>query len=145
MNREPSGRVEPTAVRLSRPFESAEDGHYTRFVARPLRRGDPHRRAEERSLAYHRVIAERLRLDPSMLSVARARVRGWLEAEHQPTYACAWSEILQQDVEAIAAFLVDDSERACELRQSSPFAGVLSPRERWALWREVGDRLERGG
>jgi hypothetical protein len=66
-------------------------------VARPFRRGDPHRRAEERSRAYHRVIAERLRLDRSVLSVARARVRGWLEAEHQPAYARAWSEILNPD------------------------------------------------
>ena len=74
-----------------------------------------------------------------MLSAARARVRGWLDAEDPPAYARAWSEILRHDVEAIASFLVDGSERARELRQSSPFAGALSPRERWTLWREVRD------
>jgi len=32
-------------------------------------------------------------------------------------------------------------EDADELRQSSPFAGVLSARERWALWRAVGEEV----
>lgn len=76
-----------------------------------------------------------------MLDAARGRVRRWLAAEHPPAYARAWSEILQGDVEAIASFLVDRSERARELRQSSPFAGTLSPRERWKLWREVRDHV----
>jgi hypothetical protein len=31
--------------------------------------------------------------------------------------------------------LTERSERAAELRQSSPFAGVLSPAERWHIWR----------
>ncbi len=117
--------------------ESAEHGDYTRSVAQPPRERDLHRLAEERSLAYHCVIAQRLGLDPSVLGVARARVRGWLDAEHPPAYARAWNEILQQEVGAIASFLVDRGEWARELRQSSPFAGALSPRERWTLWREV--------
>jgi hypothetical protein len=104
---------------------------------RSVRDRDLHRLAEERSLAYHRVIAARLSSDVRLLDAARARVRQWLEGESPPSYARAWHEILRREHQAIAAFLVDPGERARELRQSSPFAGALTPQERWALWREV--------
>ena len=31
--------------------------------------------------------------------------------------------------------------RADELRQSTPFAGALTPQERWKIWRETKDRF----
>ena len=37
----------------------------------------------------------------------------------------------------IAALLIDPSERARALRQATPFAGTLEPRERWKLWSDV--------
>ena len=83
------------------------------------------------------MIAERLLTDRAVLEAARARVRSWMEHEGVPAYARAWNEILAQDAAAIASFLVEPGERARELRQSSPFAGCLSPRERWRLWRET--------
>jgi hypothetical protein len=85
---------------------------------------DLHRLAEERSLAYHRVIAERLRQKPEVLERARQRVQTWLAAG-APFYARKWAEILAGDISSIAAFLVERSELAYELRQSSPFAGAL--------------------
>ena len=101
-----------------------------------------HRLAEERSLAYHAVIAERLRGDPALLDRAQARVRAWLaRGEPTPFYGREWASVLEQSPTSIAAFLVDRGELACELRQSTPFAGVLSPRERWRIWREVGERF----
>jgi len=97
---------------------------------------DPHRLAEERSIAYHRAIAERIRRDPVILARARERVRDWLAGPGEPRhYALAWQEILQRNEHAIAAFLTDRGEEARELRQSTPFAGALTARERWALWR----------
>jgi hypothetical protein len=36
---------------------------------------DPHRLAEQRSLAYHRAVLERLERDPSLVERARRRVR----------------------------------------------------------------------
>ena len=102
------------------------------------REHDLHRLAEERSIAFHRVIAARLARDPTLLARARARVRSWLESEREvPEYARAWNEILAQDETSIVSFLIDRSERARELRQSSPFAGCLSARERWRLWHET--------
>jgi hypothetical protein len=103
---------------------------------------DPHRLAEERSVAYHRAIAERLRDQPAILDAARRRVEGWLASgTTAPAAAAKWAAILSGDLPAIEAFLVERSERADELRQSSPFAGALRPRERWTIWRETRDRL----
>ena len=103
---------------------------------------DPHRLAEERSVAYHRAIAERLRDQPEVLEKARRRVETWLEARSEaPFYARKWAEILAGDVSSIAAFLVERSEFADELRQSSPFAGTLRPQERWRIWRETRERF----
>lgn len=96
---------------------------------------DPHRRAEERSVAYHRAIAARLRARPEILEAARRRVDEWMAAAVVPHFARQWQRILTRDLDAIGAFLVERSARADELRQSSPFAGALPARERWRIWR----------
>lgn len=101
-----------------------------------------HRLGEERSVAYHRVIAERLQSRPEILESARRRVQEWLDSRAiAPFYARKWAEILSGDATSIAAFLVERSELAAELRQSSPFAGALNPRERWSIWRETRERF----
>jgi hypothetical protein len=103
---------------------------------------DLHRLAEERSVAYHRVIAARLREQPEILQEARQRVDGWLAASGQPPWrATRWAAILDLEPATIETFLTERSEQADELRQSSPFAGVLSPRERWQIWRETRECL----
>lgn len=103
---------------------------------------DPHRLAELRSLAYHRVIAQRLHEDRSILERARARVAAWLAEDGRARpYAERWKEVLDGPDAQIARVLVEDSEAARALRQATPFAGALDARERWRLWREVKDRL----
>jgi len=102
---------------------------------------DPHRLAERRSRAYHRVVAERLRDDPTPLERARARVAEWLRAPSPAHHAERWAAILAGEPDAVAAFLTSTGEEADELRQSSPFAGTLTARERWALWRAVGEEV----
>jgi hypothetical protein len=105
---------------------------------------DLHRLAEERSIAYHRTIAERLPVQPEILEKARQRVQGWLaEREPPPFYARRWAEILAGDLASIQAFLVERSDLGYELRQSTPFAGALKPQERWKIWRETRDRFSR--
>jgi hypothetical protein len=104
---------------------------------------DPHRLAEERSIAYHRTIARRMAADPRILEQARRRVREWLDRPGGPAHhATAWDEILAGDLESIVDFLGDPAERARELRQSSPFAGALTAEERWQIWRRA--RFEGG-
>lgn len=97
---------------------------------------DPHRRAEWRSLMYHRSIAQRLASEPHVLARARQRVAAWRQAgAAAPAEADAWAEVLDGDATAVAALLSEDSERARAMRQSSPFAGALSATERWRMWR----------
>ena len=98
---------------------------------------DPHRLAEERSIAMHARVAERLRDRPEIVAQVRAR----LEARPQGFYRDRWLEILERRLEQICAFVVERTEEAKALRQSTPFAGVLEPRERWEIWRRVRDEL----
>jgi hypothetical protein len=95
-----------------------------------------HAVSEQRSLELHRAVAERLRGDPSLLDRARRRVEGWLrDGTTARAYADAWREILARPADEVARFLEDPDERACQLRQTSPFAGFLDARTRWAVWR----------
>ncbi len=101
---------------------------------------DPHRLAEERSLAYHRALAARIGLEPALLERARAKVAAWLAEGRSPFYARAWQQVLSAPVESVSQVLVSDTEEARALRQATPFAGALQPRERWRIWREVRER-----
>jgi hypothetical protein len=99
---------------------------------------DGHRTAERRSLAYHGAIAERISQDPSVIERARARVATWAAAGTvHPGWIAAWTELLARSPAEVCAQLVMPSEHMTALRQQSPFAGVLDPRTRWALWRSV--------
>jgi len=95
-----------------------------------------HREIEERSLALARAIVAKIDDDPQRraLQHARAVCARWQAAA--PAAAVAeWLGILQQDWRPIRAALLDESERGQRLRQSNPFCGVLTPQERWAIYR----------
>src|SRR5687768_10857422 len=99
---------------------------------------DPHRRAERRSIAYHQAIAARISREPTLLELARARLRAWQRtAQIHPRYAAVWARVLALPVEEMAIELAADVEEMRAARQSSPFAGALSARERWDIWRSV--------
>ena len=102
---------------------------------------DPHRLAEERSLAYHRLVAEKMSTDESVIARAQRRVGEWRasEAVHQE-YVEAWMRILELPREELTQALLDPGERGRALRQVTPFAGAIDPRTRWRIWREVRAR-----
>ncbi len=50
-----------------------------------------------------------------------------------------WQEILNQNWESVRKVLLDESEEGKRLRQSTPFAGVLTPQERWEIYRRFSD------
>lgn len=99
---------------------------------------DPHRLAEERSIAFHGAVATKLRSEPELVLRARARVERWRAtgAVH-PDYVAAWEVELERPLHELCARLVDPGESARALRQVSPWAGVLDARERWRLHRGV--------
>jgi len=104
---------------------------------------DPHRLAEERSLALHRAVLARLEGDPSVLEQARANVRSMLAEGRSAYYARAWEELLAGPASRLREVLVADTEDARALRQATPFAGVVGPRERWEIWRQVREQAGR--
>lgn len=104
---------------------------------------DPHELAERRSLALHRRIAARIAREPALVDDARARVETWMrDGRIAPAYGRAWLELLGGPARELCRILTDDGEHARALRQSTPFAGVIDARERWALWAEVKREVE---
>ncbi|HVS01238.1 MAG TPA: hypothetical protein VMT16_00565, partial [Thermoanaerobaculia bacterium] len=55
-------------------------------------------------------------------------------------YALAWQQALSLPLADLLALLVDPGEPARAMRQVSPFAGILDPRERWEILRRCGMR-----
>lgn len=97
---------------------------------------DPHRRAQERSLVAHRLIATRLLEDEAVVQRAKARLERWIrEGRIHPEWSSRWSAVLERPRAEIAEVLVDPAQS--DLRQTSPFAGEIDPRERWKVWRSV--------
>jgi hypothetical protein len=97
-----------------------------------------HAVAEDVSLELHRAVAKKLIEQPALLERARERVAGWLrDGSVARPYAEGWQAVLDRPFDDVVRFLGDPSERARQLRQTSPFAGVLAPRTRWSIWRRA--------
>ena len=100
-----------------------------------------HRRIDERSLAMHRLVAQKLRADPALLDAARGNLRRWQEMDGSPVRTLSeWENILSGTAAQVAEFLEERSERATRLRQSSPFAGILTEAERKAIYESYSTR-----
>jgi hypothetical protein len=94
-----------------------------------------HRRIDERSLALHRAVAAKLRNDPALLRIATENLDRWYDnAAHSRPYLDEWRRILHLPLEELLALIGQEGERMTALRQNSPFAGVLEPAERWAIY-----------
>ncbi len=90
------------------------------------------RREQLASLWLHRAVAGRLAQDPAaVLDHARANLEE-LSREHPSarTWLDAWGRALDGGAEEVLQVLTSPAESAAELRQNSPFAGVLDEAER---------------
>jgi hypothetical protein len=97
----------------------------------------------ERSLAFHRVVAQRLD-DADLIDRARRTVARWrAEALCSTWYADRWDALLRGDRAALLAVLGGDDDGARALRHNTPFAGALSAKERSAIWRSVRAEIAR--
>lgn len=94
-----------------------------------------HQFLDQLALAYHRVIADRLRASPKeILELAKENLARWVRV-HEGTgtvYALhEWQRLLEtKTVPELVAIITEDSDEGQRLRQSTPFAGVLSDSER---------------
>ncbi len=88
-----------------------------------------HQTAERRGLAYHAIVAERL--NEQMVEGARERVERLTSEGHlHPRYAEQWHKLLSRPLPEISRAIAADGEEGQDLRQNSPFAGVLNEQER---------------
>ena len=95
----------------------------------------PHDRIERRSLALHKAIAAKLRGQPDLLATAQDNIERWSrQRNNSQPYLDEWREILRGPLSEILELIEQDTPRMGELRQSTPFAGVLDPRERWHIY-----------
>jgi hypothetical protein len=105
-----------------------------------------HSDRENESLLLARVLSERIRRDPSTIKKAAAYAKRRLQtaSSRESKELQEWLRILQTyPVPRLRRFLTDSSERAIRLRQSSPFFGALSPKERDELLRATREQTER--
>jgi len=93
-----------------------------------------HKRIEERSLRLHEEIARRLQKDPQLLQIAKGNLVRWIGRDGETPAWREWSEILDGPLSRVLSVLLSPDERGARLRQSSPFCGILSPRERWKIY-----------
>lgn len=98
------------------------------------RRREGLRREEVRSLWLNRAVAAHLARDPdAVLAQARSNLERFerIHAHSGVTHWLRrWRELLNAGPEAVMETLTATTEEASELRQNSPFPGVLSQSER---------------
>jgi transcriptional regulator with XRE-family HTH domain len=125
-----SGRKTPSLRTLRRLAEAVGLEAFALFVP-------PMTREDRRSLVLHEAIAERLKEDPERV-LRRARRTLALMRKRHPGAASLlgeWALNLRLPVSDLVEVLRDPRPRARELRQVTPFAGVLSAAERTRLYR----------
>ncbi len=137
--RPPTGRAQSAAERMRR-YRARRRAAGLRVATRwqPARSAAmspgllKHRIIEARSLAMHCLIARKIEADRRLLAATRRNLTKWIAryGEDAPRALDEWREILDRPWPEIAALITAADESATRLRQSSPFAGVLTPAER---------------
>jgi hypothetical protein len=98
------------------------------------------RKIELQVLALHRVLAERIRCgDGSVVAKARANLERWKDGfgGELPAAYRMWQQMLAQAPALWLHLLESDDEASSRWRSNSPFAGVISARERWRIMRDA--------
>lgn len=105
-------------------------------------------REKERSLWLHRALLAPLLADPdAVLDKARENLRKW-KNEHRPDgmttrYLTKWEEVLNSGLDNVVDTMISTTPEAIELRQNSPFAGVLSDEMRVRVLKSFSDHWKR--
>lgn len=94
-----------------------------------------HLQIDQRSLAMHRLMADKIRRHPALFDNVKSTLSGWRASVCQSSqpYLEEWERLVQQGMEACLAVAEENSERATAMRQASPFCKVLTNKERFAF------------
>jgi hypothetical protein len=95
-----------------------------------------HQEIDRRSLVMVRRIVAKIDADPERrgLEHAKAVCERWVSEGINS--ASEWLQILQKPWDEVRAILLDESDEGQRLRQTDPFCGILTPAERWQIYRE---------
>jgi len=88
-------------------------------------------------------IVAKIDADPERRGLEHAKrvCERWVS--HGNVSAREWSVILGKPWNEIRAILLDESEEGQRLRQTDPFCGILTPRERWTIYRQTASDATR--
>ena len=108
---------------------------FDRDMTTPVTRWDnDHDRLDEIRRQCHIAIAAKIDADPTLLAVPKRNIRRWAEqAGGTPPALAEWLGVIERPWPEIRRILVSSDENAIRLRQSTPFAGILSQRERYEI------------
>jgi len=138
LGRPATGNPMSTAERMRAYRKRKRDAGYT-SVRRwePVdggaeRRFSDHRILDARSLAMHCKIAQKIVRNPELIKEAQGNIERWSKKFDgpRPRYFEEWEAILNLPCREIAERITRMNDDATRLRSSSPFAGVLSDKER---------------
>jgi hypothetical protein len=95
-----------------------------------------HRLLDARSLVMHALIAQKIARNPNLLRIAEQNMARWRSRwpTQPPPWYLEWQQMLTKPWSSIAALITEPSEHANRLRQSTPFAGVLTSAERKRIY-----------
>ena len=105
-------------------------------------------REEVKSLRLHQALLTPILIEPTaVIAKARANLDRWTDM-HRPDGVTAryfeeWKRVLDRGLDAIVEVIVSPSQEARELRQNSPFAGVLSDETRVRVLRTLKEQWSR--
>jgi transcriptional regulator with XRE-family HTH domain len=103
-------------------------------------------REDRRSLSLHRAIADKLLQEPAVTLKRAGRNLERMTAQHPGAAALLeeWKLVLHLPVGVIAEFMVDPRLHVRDLRQVTPFAGVLTASERARVYHEFAEQDSTG-
>lgn len=96
-----------------------------------------HQEIDRRSLAMVRRIVAKIDADPERRGLAHAKdvCERWVR--QGIVSAREWLTLLDKPWDEVRAILLDESDEGQRLRQTDPFCGILTPAERWQIYREA--------
>jgi hypothetical protein len=97
-----------------------------------------HQYIDQRSLALHKLVADKVRADDRLLGQARDTLTRWYKvaSPRSFTYLDEWRRLFDLGIDECLAAAVEDSERAAALRQCSPLSCLLTHQERFAFLKQ---------
>jgi len=96
---------------------------------------------DKRSLAYNRLIVQKIRQQPERMDFVRTNLDRALN-DPELSNSCKdalreWDDLFHScSVDKILNILVEESDEGQRLRHSTPFWGVLTPQERQGILRQ---------